>query len=46
MTMPNDIAVNGRSYRWMDRPLVVVCLDGCQHEYCWRGPGPRSWPIA
>jgi phosphonoacetate hydrolase len=33
MTMPADISVNGRSYRWMDRPLVVVCLDGCQHEY-------------
>jgi phosphonoacetate hydrolase len=33
MTMPTDITVNGRSYRWMDRPLVVVCVDGCQHEY-------------
>ena len=31
--MPTDIAVNGRTYRWMDRPLVVVCVDGCQHEY-------------
>ena len=31
--MPTDITVNGRSYRWMDRPLVVVCVDGCQHEY-------------
>lgn len=31
--MPNDIAVNGRTYHWMDRPLVVVCVDGCQHEY-------------
>jgi phosphonoacetate hydrolase len=28
-----DIAVNGRSYHWMDRPLVVVCIDGCQFEY-------------
>jgi len=31
--LPVDIAVNGRSYRWMDRPLVVVCVDGCQFEY-------------
>jgi phosphonoacetate hydrolase len=33
MTMPSDITVNDRSYRWMDRPLVVVCVDGCQQEY-------------
>lgn len=25
--------VNGRSYRWMDRPLVVVCVDGCEFDY-------------
>ena len=25
--------VNGRSYRWMDRPLVVVCVDGCEYDY-------------
>ena len=31
--MPTDITVNGRAYRWMDRPLVVVCVDGCQFEY-------------
>jgi phosphonoacetate hydrolase len=31
--LPTDITVNGRSYRWMDRPLVVVCVDGCQFEY-------------
>jgi phosphonoacetate hydrolase len=27
------LTVNGRAYRWMDRPLVVVCVDGCQLEY-------------
>src|SRR5450631_3502931 len=27
------ITVNGRTYHWMDRPLVVVCVDGCQREY-------------
>ncbi|HWX36323.1 MAG TPA: phosphonoacetate hydrolase [Steroidobacteraceae bacterium] len=31
--MQSDITVNGRTYRWMDRPLVVVCVDGCQFEY-------------
>ncbi|MEO8718460.1 MAG: phosphonoacetate hydrolase [Burkholderiales bacterium] len=25
--------VNGRSYRWMERPLVVVCVDGCEFDY-------------
>jgi phosphonoacetate hydrolase len=27
------IKVNGRTYRWMDRPLVVVCVDGCEPDY-------------
>jgi len=31
--LPSDITVNGRTYRWMNRPLVVVCIDGCQYEY-------------
>ncbi len=31
--MPTDLTVNGRIYRWMDRPLVVVCVDGCEQEY-------------
>ena len=31
--MSPKITVNGRTYRWMDRPLVVVCVDGCQFEY-------------
>lgn len=28
--------VNGRSYRWMDRPLVVICVDGCEFDYIHR----------
>ncbi len=28
-----DIQVNGRSYRWMTDPLVVVCVDGCEYDY-------------
>ena len=31
--MPANIAVNSRTYHWMDHPLVVVCLDGSQFEY-------------
>ena len=30
---PVDITVNGRSYRWPRRPLVVVCVDGCEPDY-------------
>jgi phosphonoacetate hydrolase len=31
--LSTDVLVNGRSYQWMNRPLVVVCIDGCQYEY-------------
>ena len=27
------ITVNGRTYRWMAQPLVVVCVDGCEPDY-------------
>jgi phosphonoacetate hydrolase len=27
------ISVNGRTYRWPARPLVVVCVDGCEPDY-------------
>src|SRR5258706_2954463 len=27
------ITVNGRTYRWMEQPLVVVCVDGCEPDY-------------
>jgi len=30
---PPSVAVNGRSYRWPQRPVVVVCVDGCEPEY-------------
>jgi phosphonoacetate hydrolase len=32
-THPENITVNGRTYAWPDRPLVVVCIDGSQPEY-------------
>jgi len=28
-----SVSTNGRSYRWMDRPLVVVCVDGSEPAY-------------
>jgi phosphonoacetate hydrolase len=28
-----SVTVNGRSYRWPDRPLVVICIDGCEPDY-------------
>jgi phosphonoacetate hydrolase len=28
-----SLQVNGRTYRWPDRPLVVVCVDGCEPDY-------------
>ncbi|MCC6196969.1 MAG: phosphonoacetate hydrolase [Burkholderiales bacterium] len=28
-----NVNVNGRSYRWPERPLVVVCVDGCEPDY-------------
>ncbi|MBS0342211.1 MAG: phosphonoacetate hydrolase [Proteobacteria bacterium] len=27
------LEVNARSYRWMDAPVVVVCVDGCEPAY-------------
>ena len=33
MTVHDPLTVNNRSYRWMDRPLVVVCVDGCEYDY-------------
>ena len=28
-----EIVVNGRRYQWMDRPIVLVCIDGCEPDY-------------
>ena len=30
---PASLTVNGRTYRSPARPLVVVCVDGCEPEY-------------
>lgn len=39
------VTVNGRSYRWPDRPLVVLCIDGCAPEYLARAveAGAAPW---
>jgi phosphonoacetate hydrolase len=44
-TSPRAISVNGRSYGWPDRPLVVVCVDGCEPEYVTRAVehGAAPW---
>jgi phosphonoacetate hydrolase len=31
--MKTKISSNGRTYRWMDRPLVVICVDGSEPAY-------------
>ena len=27
------VSANGRTYRWMTDPLIVVCVDGCEYAY-------------
>jgi len=38
------IEVNGRRYRWMDDPLVVVCVDGCEFDYLERAAAAGCTP--
>jgi phosphonoacetate hydrolase len=38
------VAVNGRSYRWPDRPLVVICVDGCAPDYVTRAVDAGAMP--
>src|SRR6266436_8172714 len=33
MARGGPISVNGRTYKWPARPLVVVCVDGCEPDY-------------
>src|SRR6266581_7606108 len=33
MARCGPISVNGRTYKWPARPLVVVCVDGCAPDY-------------
>jgi phosphonoacetate hydrolase len=43
--LQSDITVNGRTYHWMDRPLVVVCVDGSQFEYITAAVGAGAAPF-
>jgi phosphonoacetate hydrolase len=38
------VAVNGRSYTSPARPLVVMCIDGCEPEYLTRAIGAGMMP--
>jgi phosphonoacetate hydrolase len=44
MSVRAPIAVNGRTYRWPDRPLVVVCVDGCEPDYVSRAVDDGTMP--
>jgi phosphonoacetate hydrolase len=39
-----SVTVNGRSYRWPDRPLVVMCIDGCEPDYVRRAIAAGAMP--
>jgi phosphonoacetate hydrolase len=39
------IEANGRTYRWMSEPLVVVCVDGCEYEYLTKAASSGSAPF-
>ena len=38
------LTVNGRSYAWPRRPLVVVCVDGCEPDYLTRAVAMSAMP--
>ena len=38
------VTVNGRTYGWPDRPLVVVCVDGCEPAYLDAGVAAGAMP--
>jgi phosphonoacetate hydrolase len=38
------LTVNGRSYAWPRRPLVVVCVDGCEPDYLTRAVAMGAMP--
>lgn len=33
MNTTTTLEVNGRTYRWMKEPVVIVCVDGCEPAY-------------
>lgn len=43
-SMPAPVTANGRTYRWMDRPLVLICIDGCEADYILQAIGAGVAP--
>src|SRR5262249_15196515 len=39
------IEANGRRYAWMNDPLVVVCVDGCEYDYLERAASSGRTPF-
>ncbi len=46
MSARAPLAVNGRSYRWMARPVVVICVDGCEPDYISRAVAAGEAPAS
>ncbi|HEU5323654.1 MAG TPA: phosphonoacetate hydrolase, partial [Methylomirabilota bacterium] len=44
MTRRGPTTVNGRRYAWPRRPLVVVCVDGCEPDYITRAVAAGAMP--
>jgi phosphonoacetate hydrolase len=40
-----ETLVNGRTYRWMTEPLVVICVDGCEYDYLERAAAAGAAPF-
>jgi phosphonoacetate hydrolase len=43
-TTDRAVTVNDRRYRWPDRPLVVLCIDGCEPDYLERAIAAGQMP--
>lgn len=41
----NRIEVNGRQYRQISEPVVVVCVDGCEHDYLTQAAAAGATPF-
>ena len=41
---PRSLTVNGRTYAWPRRPLVVICVDGCEPDYLTRAVAAGVMP--
>ena len=39
------VEANGRRYRWMSEPVVVVCVDGCEYDYLERAASSGCMPF-